>query len=378
MAGARAIIREIVRKEFYQIRQDRRMLGVSIVAPVLQVLLLGYAATTDIKNSEMVVNDQDRTAESREFVRRFTASGHFVEVTSAATARELTVAIERGDARVGLVVPQGFGNDVLRRSPAAAQLVLDGADANSAAILLAYATQIGAAYSADILPVPLPAGGSGGPGRIVPEPRIWFNPDLLSAHFMVPGVVGLVLMLITMMLTALSIVKEKEAGTMEQLMVSPIRPYELVLGKLIPFVVIGFVDMTIALSLAHFWFRVPMLGSIPLLFGLSVLFILTTLGLGLFISTVARTQQQAMLISQFFFFMPFMFLSGFAFPVSNMPPVIQAVTYLIPLRYFLEIARAIFLKGAGITELWPQALALLAIGVSVLTLSTKRFRKTLE
>jgi ABC-2 type transport system permease protein len=181
-----------------------------------------------------------------------------------------------------------------------------------------------------------------------------------------------------MTLTALAIVREKEIGTLEQLLVSPITPYELILGKLIPFTVIGFVDILAVLGVARFWFGVPILGSIPLLFALSGAFILTTLGLGLFVSTIARSQQQAMLIAQFFFFMPFMFLSGFAFPIANMPPVIQAITYAIPLRYFLEIVRGLFLKGSGMAELWPQALALLGFGVGILSLSVLRFHRTLE
>jgi ABC-2 type transport system permease protein len=185
-------------------------------------------------------------------------------------------------------------------------------------------------------------------------------------------------MLITMTLTSLGVVKEKELGTLEQLMVTPIRPYQLILGKLIPFTVIGFLDVLIVLAVARFWFDVPILGSLPTLFCISFLFILTTLGLGLFVSTIARSQQQAMLIAQFFFFMPFMFLSGFVVPIANMPHIIQTMTYLIPLRYFLEIVRALFLKGAGFRELWPQALALAGFGITILTLSTMRFRKTIE
>jgi ABC-2 type transport system permease protein len=195
---------------------------------------------------------------------------------------------------------------------------------------------------------------------------------------MVPGVVALVLMIITMTLTSLGIVKEKEIGTLEQLLVTPIKPYQLILGKLIPFTIIGFIDMTIVLALARYWFSVPLVGSLALLFALSGMFILTTLGLGLFISTIAKSQQQAMLIAQFFFFMPFMFLSGFSFPIANMPAAIQFITYVIPLRYFLDIVRGIFLKGAGIAELWPQTAALLGIGLAVLSLSIMRFRKTLE
>ncbi len=378
IASSAGTIAGIVRKELLQVRQDRRMLGISLVAPILQVLVLGYTATTDIKYSVMVVRDQDRTAESRDLIREFTTSGYFVHEYSVDRDADLDRRIEQGDASVGLVIPRNFGRDLMAGRSPRLQMIFDGSDANTASILLSYATQIVAAYAA----------GAGRPeqvrlqgmsaGIIIPEPRVWFNPDLKSSNFMVPGVVALVLMIITMTLTSLAIVKEKEIGTLEQLLVSPIRPYELILGKLIPFVLIGFVDVVVVLALARYWFKVPTVGSLPLLLGLSGLFILTTLGLGLFISTIAKSQQQAMLIAQFFFFMPFIYLSGFAFPISNMPRIIQYATYLIPLRYFLEIVRGVFLKGSGIAELWPQALALLGLGVAILTLAVARFRETLE
>jgi ABC-2 type transport system permease protein len=373
-----AIIIEIIKKEFYQIRQDRRMLLVSIMAPVLQVLLLGYAATTDVKNINMVVCDQDRTGDSRAFIREFTNSGYFTEKYRVETPDEGDRFIERGDASVLLVVPVKFGSNLLVHTPAQIQMILDGTDANTASVILGYSTQIVATYSQGILIRSSLLQRAGRIGSIIPVPRIWFNPDLKSSNFMVPGVVALVLMIITMTLTSLGVVKEKEIGTLEQLLVTPIKPYQLILGKLIPFTIIGFIDVTAVLAIARFWFHVPLVGNVPLLFALSGLFILTTLGLGLFISTVAKTQQQAMLIAQFFFFMPFMFLSGFAFPIENMPKFIQYVTYLIPLRYFLEIVRAIFLKGSGIAELWPQASMLFLIGVGVLTLSIARFRKRLN
>jgi len=378
MRGSAAVIGEMVRKEFYQIRQDKRMLGVSIVAPFVMVLLLGYAATTDITNSTLAVCDMDRTAESRSFVRNFTNTTYFIGRYSVDEPAALNPYIEEGRANIGLVIPEGFSRRQLAGETAQVQVLLDGTDANTASILLGYAQQIVASYTQDVTARYLPLMRASRIGRIMPEPRIWFNPDLLSAYYMVPGVVALVLMIITMTLTSLGIVKEKEMGTLEQLMVTPIRSYELILGKLLPFTVIGFVDVVIVLTLARFWFRVPMVGAIPLLFALSALFILTTLGLGLFISTVARSQQQAMLIAQFFFFMPFLFLSGFAFPVANMPRVIQWVTYIIPLRYFLEIVRGVLLKGAGLAELWTQALALFAIGATIFTLSVLRFHKTLE
>ena len=373
-----AVIREIVKKEFYQIRQDKRMLGISSIAPLLQVLLLGYAATTDIRYSNMVVCDQDRTVESREFVRSFTTSGYFVHAVSTERPGDIEAQIERGEAAIALVVPRGFGKDLQARRSAEVQVLFDGADASTANILLGYASQIVTSYGQRVLARYATAGRTAGLPLVIPEPRIWFNPDLQSTNYMVPGVVALVLMIITMTLTSLAVVKEKELGTLEQLMVTPIRPYELILGKLIPFVIIGFLDVVAALAVAHYWFGVPLRGSLILLFGLGGLFILNTLGLGLMISTIARSQQQAMLIAQFFFFMPFMFLGGFAFPIANMPQVIQAITYVIPLRYYLEILRGIFLKGVGLNELWPQATALLLLGSTILTISVLRFHKKLE
>lgn len=378
MSARRNVILEMVRKEFHQIVQDRRMLAVSIMAPILQVLLLGYAATTDIKYSTLVVCDMDRTAESRAFVRRFTTTPYFIGRYAVERPEEVDPYIEHGTANIALIIPKGFGRLTLASKPVRVQVVLDGTDANTANVLLGYATQIVSSYAQGVLAEFQTLMKGARIARIVPEPRIWFNPDLRSSNFMVPGVVALVLMIITMTLTSLGIVKEKEIGTLEQLMVTPIRPYQLIIGKLIPFTIIGFFDVLIVLGIARFWFEVPLVGSLWLLFGLSGLFILTTLGLGLFISTISRSQQQAMLIAQFFFLMPFMFLSGFAFPIANMPRIIQYATYLIPLRYFLDIVRGIFLKGAGLSELWPQALALTGLGAVIFTLSVLRFRKTLE
>ena len=372
------VILEIIRKEFYQIRRDKRMLGVSMVAPILQVFLLGYAATTDIKNTTMVVCDMDKTAVSRDFIGRFTNSNYFIYRYTADTPDQIDGFIESGRAAAALVIDREFGDNVLAHRPAKVQMIMDGTDAQTANVLLGYANQIVGQYSAErqteLLTLMQPAR----PASVVPEPRVWYNPDLKSSNYMVPGVVAFVLMIITMTLTSLGIVREKELGTLEQLMVTPIKPYQLILGKLIPFVIVGFVDVIAVLSVARFWFEVPMHGSLVLLFSLSLLFILTTLGLGLFISTIAKTQQQAMLIAQFFFFMPFIFLSGFTFPIANMPGIIRFFTYFIPLRYFLEIIRGVFLQGSGLHELWMQAVAMLVIGVAVLTLSVMRFQKKLE
>jgi ABC-2 type transport system permease protein len=371
-------IAEIIRKEFYQIRQDRRMLGVAIMAPVIQVILLGYAATTDITNAKLVVCDLDRTEESRTFIRRFTTSGYFVEKYRVDLPDEADRYLEEAMASMVLVIPEGFGRDLMERTPAQVQVVLDGTDANTSNILLGYASQVVASSSQEIMLKAASQMRGMRVARLIPEPRIWFNPDLRSANYMVPGVVALVLMIITMTLTSLGIVREKEIGTLEQLLVTPIRPSQLIIGKLVPFTVLGMLDAVAVVLVARFWFGIEIVGSLPLLAALSCIFVLTTLGLGLFVSTIARTQQQAMLIAQFFFFMPFMFLSGFIFPIANMPVVIQVMTDLIPLRYYLEIVRGIFLKGAGMSELWVQTLALFGLGALIFTLSVLRFRKTLE
>ena len=359
------------------------MFGLAIGAPLVQLMLLGYAATTDIKSIPMIVNDQDKSSISREFVRQFTNSGYFVVERDVDSPKDIDHFVENGKAWIALVIPPKFGNTILAGRTAAVQMIADGSDANSANICLGYATQIVATYSRNILAETIqqrPPGENAAivrPARVNQEVRVWYNPDLKSANFMVPGVVALVLMIVTMTLTSLGLVKEKELGTLEQLMVTPIQPYQLIIGKLLPFVIIGAIDVTLVLTVARFWFGVPMRGHVLTLYGLSGLFILTTLGLGLFVSTISRTQQQAMMTAQFFIFMPFTFLSGFTFPIENMPSWVQALTYIIPLRYFIVIIRGIFLKGVGIAELWPQALALLVFGVSILTFSVLRFRKRL-
>ena len=375
----------IVIKEFLQIKRDRRMFGLSIGAPIIQLVLLGYAATTDIISIPMVVNDQDRSSVSREFVRQFTNSGYFVLEAEVYSLKDIDPYIENRKAWIALVIPPQFGNDLVAGRTAQVQMIADGSDANSANISLGYAGQIVARYSRNIMAETaqrrLQSSGDGSmrlqPVHVDPEVRVWYNHDLKSANFMVPGVVALVLMIVTMTLTSLGLVKEKELGTLEQLMVTPIKPYQLIIGKLLPFVIIGAIDVTLVLTVARFWFEVPMRGNVLLLYGLSGLFILTTLGLGLFVSTISRTQQQAMMTAQFFIFMPFTFLSGFTFPIENMPHWVQVITYIIPLRYFITIIRGIFLKGVGIAELWPQVLALLVFGVVILSLSVLRFRKRL-
>ena len=365
----------LVRKEFIQIRRDRRLLPILLILPVLQLILMGYAVSSDIKHLATVICDLDRTPESRAFADRFATSGYFDIRYRLTDERRIRDLMDSGEVRVGIVIPPRFAARLTRGETATVQLLLDGTDSNTANVAQGYVTQIVNAESARIVlqrlgPKALP------PVAVDPSVRIWFNPDLKSVNYMVPGVVALILTIVTMTMTATAIVKEKERGTIEQLIVSPIQAHQLMLGKAIPFILIGYVDILIVILAGLFWFRVPIAGSVGLLLGLSGLFIMTTLGLGLLISTVSQTQQQAMMLG-FFMNPPFMLLSGFIFPIASMPAPIQVLTYLIPLRYFLVIIRGIFLKGVGLEVLWPQALALLLFGVGVLTLSALRFQKHL-
>ncbi|MFH0989375.1 MAG: ABC transporter permease [bacterium] len=371
-------IYHIIIKEFIQFRRDKRMMMLSFAAPVLQLIILGYAATTDVKDIPMIVYNQDKSATSREYINRFANSGYFVIEQEVNALADIDPLIENGKVWMALVIPPDFSSNLLARKPATVQIIADGSDANSAGISLSYASQITAKYSQTIvaqaferMPQMLR------PAMVNAETRVWYNAELKSRNFMVPGVLAMVLMIITMTLTSLGVVKEKEIGTLEQLLVTPIKPYQLIIGKLLPFAVIGVVDIVLVLAVTRWWFAVPLRGSVPLLFGLSGLFLLTTLGLGLFISTISKTQQQAMMTAQFFFFMPFIYLSGFTFPIENMPQVIQYLTFGIPLRYYIVIIRGLFLKGVGIAELWTQALALWLFGTLILTLAVWKFKSKL-
>ena len=374
-ASRRSRVLTLIKKEFIQIRRDRRLLPIILILPVMQLILLGYAVSSDIKNLTTAICDLDRTPASRALADRFSTSGYFDIRYHLPDERRIKTLMDAGQVRVGIVIPPRFGASLARQETATVQLLLDGTDSNTASVAQGYVTQITNAEASRILVERL------GPKAIPPlavdaSVRVWFNPYLKSVNFMVPGVVALILTIVTMTMTATAIVKEKERGTIEQLIVSPIRPYELMLGKAVPFVLIGYADILLVVLVGVFWFRVPIAGSFPLLLGLSGLFIMTTLGLGLLISTVSQTQQQAMMLG-FFVNPPFMLLSGFIFPIASMPQPMQYLTYLISLRYFLVIIRGIFLKGVGLDVLWPQALALLIFGVSVLTLSVLRFQKHL-
>lgn len=372
-------ILSILKKEFLQLRRDPRLFPVIFISPVLQLLLLGYAANLDVKSIPSVVCDLDRSAASRSLVDDFVRSGYFTVRARVGEMAGIDRYLDQGDASMAIVVPRGFGSDIAARRRAGIMLIADGSESQSAMIGVNYGSMVAArATQRLVLEAYARASGPGqGPVLVNPEVRVWYNPALKSRNFMVPGVLGLILMLMTMVLAALGIVREREAGTMEQLIVTPIRPHQLILGKLLPFMIIGLVDATFVLAVARGWFGVPIRGSVPLLYVLSVIFMLNTLGIGLFISTISRTQQQAMLTAMFFI-LPQIILSGFVFPIENMPKFFQAVSLAIPIRYFFTIIRGIMLKGAGLAELWPQAAALTGLSVLILALSVARFQKKLD
>jgi ABC-2 type transport system permease protein len=368
----------LIRKEFQEIRRNPRMLRVLLIAPVFQLGILGYAATTDVKNVPALFVDADRSVASRELIGRFEGSPYFSNVGVTSRHEDVEDALQHRTAWMAISIPQGYGRDLANGTPVKVQVITDGTDSNSAAVGLAYATSLIAEKAVEVAISRLAGGARGKPvGSIEPRMRVWFNPQLLSQHFMVPGVLALLLMITTAVLGAVAIVREKELGTLEQLNVTPLRRWELTVGKLLPFGLIGVIQVFLVVGVAVFWFQIPFRGSFLLLFVCSLVYLLCTLSLGLFVSTISNTQQQAMMTAVFFFMIPMIYLSGFIFPIENMPRPIQTLTYLIPLRYYLVIVRDVFLKGVGLEAFWPDALRMLVWGVTVLTLATMRSRKTL-
>jgi drug efflux transport system permease protein len=373
-------LRFLIWKEFLELRKDPKLFGVVVVAPILQLTMLGYAATTDVRDVPVVVADGDRSPSSRELIARFEGSRNFTVVDVVSTVRDVEPYLESGGAWLALSVPAGYGMNVSNGTPVTLQVIADGSDSNSTTVALGYATSLIGGYAQELVETGRSSNpGSRSPamiaGGIEPRIRIWFNPQLESRHFMIPGVLALVLLVVTANLASMAIVREKELGTLEQLNVTPLRRWELIVGKLLPYGVIAMVDVLLVVAVAVFWFEIPLRGSFTLLLGMSLLYVMCTLALGLFISTISDTQQQAMMTATFFFLTPMIYLSGFIFPIENMPVVIQVFTYLIPLRYFLVIVRGIFLKGIGLELLWPQAAALAAWGSIVLSLAVARSRK---
>jgi len=373
----------MIRKEFLQLRQDSKMIPAMIVGPIVQLVALGYAANLDVRHVPLLLVDQDRSAQSRALLQRFTGSGYFDLVGSADSTDDVEAWLVHGRAQLALVVGSGYGAELVSGRRAQVQVLADGSDANSAVVGLGYAARILGEVGAQAVATQLrvrsrAAGVPVAVGQTVLEPRIWYNPDLKSRWFYVPAVLAMVLMLVTMNLPSMAVVREKELGTLEQLIVTPLQPWQLVLGKLAPFVVIGMLDMTVIASLIVWVFGVPLKGSFALLFGLTLLFVMNTLGLGLLVSTLVKTQQQAMMFSVFALMLPMIYLSGLIFPIENMPHGIQVASQLIPVRYYATVLRGVFLRGSGLGVLWPEALILLGSGLLVLTLAALRFRKSLD
>lgn len=366
MSGSGERILEMVRKEFRQIFRDVRMRAVIFIAPVIQLFLFGYAVSTDVRRTALFVVDHDRTAESRALVEAMTSSGYFTLAGRSSAPRDLVSALDHSEVVAGLVIPPGFSRK-LAAGAGEVQLVLDGTNSNLATVARGYAERILFEWGRTQGPAPIRA-------PVEVRERAWFNADLSSRAYNVPGVTGLIIFLICLLLTALAIVREREVGTLEQLMVSPITALELIAGKSIPFAVIGLFDLALVTAVAMLWFDIPFRGSALLLLAASILYILSGLGIGLFISTVSTTQQEAFM-GTFLVFLPAILLAGFMFPVRSMPEIFQWITLANPIRHYLVIVRAIFLKGAGFQALWPHLAALALIGGTILTIAAARFQK---
>ena len=374
------IILNIIKKEFLQLKRDPKMFVIVLIAPVIQLIFLGYAVNMDVEKVHTVVLDQDRTETSRELLQKFSGSRYFEFVEQVENYDDFQYSIESGEAWLGIVIPYDFEKSIERNETGKLQAIFDGSDGNKASIISGYLQKVITDYSIELLDLKIKKyGGIKTPiSSVEAEIRAWYNPELVTRVYMVPGIVGLLLSIITLILTSLAIVKEREIGTLEQIIVTPIKPTQLIIGKLIPFALLGFLAVIIVLIAMTLIFDLPPRGSILLLFFSTFLYILSTLGLGIFVSTISKTQQQAMMLAIFVVLLPMVFLSGFAFPIENMPAIIQGLTYAIPLRYFMTIIRGIILKGIGVSELWFELSMLFSIGIFVLTLSSLRFQKRMD
>ncbi len=373
-------LKQMLIKEFIQVFRDKRTRFVLIGPPIIQMLVFGYAATLEIKHVATAVVDYDNSSESRELISRFEASPYFNVKARTLDKDVLRQMIDKGEVILAVQINAGFAQDLRKGQTASVQAIVDASNSNTALLASAYVSQIAARfaqdYQRDLLNRTAPFLAGQAPSVTV-ERRPWFNSDLRSQWFFVPGVMGNLMLVIVMLLTAFAVVREREIGTLEQIMVSPISQAEFILGKTIPFFLIGALDAVLITAVGTLWFRVPLRGSLLVLAAGTVLFLFCMLGVGLLISTISSTQQQAM-VSAFFFLMPAIIFSGFASPISSMPQWLQTITYADPLRYFLVILRSVYLKGTGFEILWPQMVALAIFGASVLSLSILRFRKSLD
>ena len=378
------ILKSFVVKEFRQILRDNRMKMMLFGAPVLMLIIFGYAVNTDVVNVRIAVLDSSRSSESRQFIEKFTASGYFLYTTAVNTPDKGAEALDRGEADIFINIPYDFDENLNRGKTASVQIIVDGSDSSRSSVILAYINQITNLYSEKFLEKSVMlslrnrgASSAVSSGGVELNERSLFNPELKSRNFFLPGVLGLLVALITIMMTSMSVVKERENGTIEQIIVSPVKPVEFVAGKTLPFAIVGFVDIIVITFVTISWFKVPFNGSFILLLSCSGFYIICTLGVGLYISTISQTQQQAML-STFLFFIPSIILSGFIFPIYAMPLFFRIITLLNPMRYFIELIRAIFLKGIGVTMIWESMLALAVLSIVLLALSVRRVNRRFE
>jgi len=369
----------LIRKEFIQILRDPRTLVLVLVIPIMQLFLLGYAATTDVRNVALAVYDQDRSPESRRLLDAFRAADYFRLAYDVDSEKALRDLIDSGQARVGMIIPPDYSQQLLSSKSAQVAFVLDGSDPTVASTALSGAQLIGQEHATQILVERMTKRGQAGAIQMPVEvrPQVWYNPDLVSAYFMIPGVIAMVLFALTAILTATAVVRERERGTIEQLIVTPIRSWELMLGKIIPYVLLAFLNVVEVMAIGHYWFKVPVRGDLGLILAMSALFLVTTLGIGLLASTFAKTQQEAMLYV-WMLLLPALFLSGFFFPLDAMPRVLQWVSYVFPLRYYLMIIRSLMLKDIPFSAIRSEAIALVIFGLIFMTAASLRFRKRLD
>jgi ABC-2 type transport system permease protein len=369
----------IIRKEFIQIIRDPRTLVIAIMIPIMQLFLLGYAATNDVRNIPLVVFDQDRGQAARALLDAYRSSDYFLLAFDVNSEAEIHSLIDSGDAGAGLIIPPNYSREIRSGGQSEVMFVFDGSDATATKTALAAAQQIGNAHATKIQSERMERSGMTVSERLPLEIRtqVWYNPDLEDAYFMVPGLIGTILYMVTAILTASAIVRERERGTIEQLIVTPIRSWELVVGKITPYVLIALFNTLETIFVGSWWFGVPIRSDMGTILALSSLFLLSSLGIGLLASTIAKTQQEAM-ITVFATMLPAMMLSGYLFPIEAMPKWLQVISYFIPLRYYLTIIRSLLLKGVGIESLRVEILALIVFGVGLMTLASVRFRKRLD
>ena len=369
----------LIRKEFIQIQRDKRTLLLVLIIPVMQLFLLGYAATNDVRNVPLAVFDQDRSPQARSLLAAYRSADYFEVAFDVDSEQALRDLIDRGQARAGLIIPPDYSADLLSGNPAHVVFVLDGSDPTIASTAFSAAQMIGQAFSTQIIEERLAQRGQS--AAITPAVQVhtavWYNPDLISAYYMIPGVIGMILYALTSILTASAIVRERERGTIEQLIVTPIRPMELMIGKILPYVILALLNALEVIAIGHWWFDVPIRGSLWLILGISGLFLLSSLGIGLLASSIANTQQEAML-TVWMTLLPSIFLSGFFFPLEAMPKVLQWISYIFPLRYYLVVIRSLMLKGVGLAAVQGEVLALTIFGVAIMAVAALRFRKRLD